>query len=70
MKRLIIVTCLGLIFINTSNSQEPVAAANAFIHILDSAQRIQALYPFDSDERYNFHFFITIQPGVTSDTSV
>lgn len=34
-----------------------VAAANNFINALDSSQKTLALYPFDADERYNFHFF-------------
>ena len=34
-----------------------LAAANAFINLLDSSQKSKALYPFNSDERYNFHYF-------------
>ena len=34
-----------------------LTATNAFINLLDSAQKAQTLYPFDADERYNFHFF-------------
>jgi hypothetical protein len=30
--------------------------ANDFIKTLDNAQRTKALYPFDTDERYRFHF--------------
>ncbi len=46
-----------LIFCYSSQSQPMVVAAKAFINTLDSAQKIRALYPFEADERYNFHFF-------------
>jgi len=38
-------------------AQNAAPAANKFISTLDSAQKLRALYPFDVDERYNFHFF-------------
>lgn len=34
-----------------------VDAAKKFIGTLDSSQKALALYPFDVDERYSFHFF-------------
>jgi hypothetical protein len=37
--------------------QDVVAAATKFINALDSTQKARALYPFDTDERFNFHFF-------------
>jgi len=52
--------CLAIycvIFTSACQSQNMVTAANAFINTLDSAQKARALYPFDADERYNFHFF-------------
>ncbi|MEO6915533.1 MAG: DUF3500 domain-containing protein [Chitinophagaceae bacterium] len=30
--------------------------ANQFLNSLDSSERLKAFYPFESDERYNFHF--------------
>src|SRR3954464_8885062 len=40
-----------------STGQSVVAAATKFINALDSTQKARALYPFDTDERFNFHFF-------------
>lgn len=56
MKRLLY--CAFLIFISgPCKSQGLVAAANAFIASLGADQKSKAVYPFESDERYNFHFF-------------
>ena len=30
--------------------------ADQFLHTLDTTQRLKAFFPFESDERYNFHF--------------
>lgn len=38
-------------------AQDLVPAADKFIDLLDTAQRTKALYPFGSEERYNFHYF-------------
>lgn len=46
-----------LIFNYFASSQALVRAAKKFISTLDSSQKSLALYPFDADERYNFHFF-------------
>lgn len=46
------------LFLNSKAfSQDLVSAANTFIISLDSSQKIKALYPFDVDERYSFHYF-------------
>ena len=45
-----------------------VATAEQFIAGLTPAQKLKALYPFDSDERFNFHFFpIPDRKGVPMD---
>lgn len=38
-------------------SQDIVQAANNFISLLDSKQKNAALFPFDTEERYGFHYF-------------
>ncbi len=38
-------------------AQNAVQAANFFIKSLDQAQKLVAIYPFDTSERFNFHFF-------------
>src|SRR5438270_10484284 len=40
-----------------SRAQNIVSAAGKFISTLDANQKARALYPFDVDERYNFHYF-------------
>src|SRR4051812_46095362 len=36
---------------------EILTKAKDFIHTLNKHQQLQAIYPFQSDERFNFHFF-------------
>jgi len=47
-----------LIAFSNCHAQLPalVTAANQFIKSLDDSQKARALYPFDSEERYKFHF--------------
>jgi len=47
----------GLALASLCKAQNAAPAANKFINTLDTAQKLRALYPFDIDERYNFHFF-------------
>lgn len=54
--RLLLALLTFMVCISCS-AQNMAPAANKFISLLDSAQRLKALYPFDVDERYNFHFF-------------
>ena len=56
MKTLFLTFCIGFCALS-GNSQNLVAAANRFIVTLEAAQKVKAVYPFDSEERYNFHFF-------------
>ncbi len=51
---LFIVLCLS--FVSPLKSQDLVGKANAFIKLLDTAQRTRALYPFDTSERYRFKY--------------
>ncbi len=57
MKRSIFLIVYCLIFTYGGDSQQMVTAAKEFINTLDSSQKGLALYPFDAEERYNFHFF-------------
>ena len=56
MKRLLAVVCFFSIALS-GQCQDMVTAANRFIATLDTAQKSKAVYPFESGERYNFHFF-------------
>src|SRR5438874_9961748 len=40
----------------SGKAQDLVGVANKFLNSLDSNQKALVLYPFDTDERYNFHF--------------
>lgn len=56
--RLIFLLLIGQLFwISIANAQSASADANRFIATLDAAQKKLALFPFDGDERYNFHYF-------------
>ncbi|MBD0294360.1 MAG: DUF3500 domain-containing protein [Flavisolibacter sp.] len=46
-----------LFFFMKGKAQDIVAAANGFIRILDSSQRLKALYPFDGKNAFIFTFF-------------
>ena len=51
-----------------SGRAQPAVAAKKLVGSLDSAQRALALFPFDIDERYSFHFFpIENRKGVPVD---
>jgi hypothetical protein len=56
MKRFLLSVCIAL-FCSGCKSQGMVAAADKFIGSLDAVGKQKALYPFDTAERYNFHFF-------------
>ena len=40
-----------------TEAQHMLPAATKLISMLDTSQRLKALYPFHSDERFNFHYF-------------
>lgn len=57
MKRSACLAVYCLIFAYSCRAQQIVMAAKEFINTLDNVQKSRTLYPFDTDERYNFHFF-------------
>lgn len=56
MKYFLALLCISFLA-PRANSQDMASAANNFITTLDAAGKLKAVYPFDSEERYNFHFF-------------
>jgi hypothetical protein len=56
MKRLICLFIAGLFF-TYANSQNFSAIAKTFVATLDDSQKTLTLFPFESEERYNFHYF-------------
>lgn len=55
LKQLLVI-CLQLLVFSSGKGQDLVNAANSFIAALDPEQKVKAVYPFDTGERYNFHF--------------
>ncbi|HMH32223.1 MAG TPA: DUF3500 domain-containing protein, partial [Puia sp.] len=52
----------------SANAQDIVSAAVKFTGMLDSNQKTAALYPFDTDERYQFHYFpVNDRKGIAMD---
>ncbi|MDB5277459.1 MAG: hypothetical protein JWR61_2414 [Ferruginibacter sp.] len=56
MKHSLLLLTVLFIFITTTSAQDLAGKANAFINMLEAAQRTKALYPFDTTERYRFHY--------------
>ena len=46
-----------MLFAIQGKAQNMADAANRFLNTLEADKKAKAVYPFDSDERYNFHFF-------------
>jgi len=60
----ILLTCVLIMSANAIDAQELVGAANKFINALDKEQKSLAVFPFDVDERFNFHFFPKDRKGI------
>jgi hypothetical protein len=56
MKKIIFAACCLLGFEQGSRAQEILASANKFINSLSAEQKSVALFPFDTEERYNFQY--------------
>jgi hypothetical protein len=56
MPRLFCLLITGLFFIN-AKAQSISAVAKSFVVTLDDSQKPLTLFPFESEERYNFHYF-------------
>lgn len=50
----------GIVF-----GQDAVSLANRFISLLNEAQKTETIFPFDVEERYNFHFVPMKRRGIT-----
>lgn len=57
MRLIICFITVYLVFSLTGFGQSMAAAAENFISALDTSQKSVALYPFDSEERFSFHYF-------------
>ena len=65
MKKLLLLICLLGEMGHSILAQNVVKQANHFIELLTEEQKISTLFPFDNNERYNFHFVPLKRKGVT-----
>jgi len=65
MKKIFLLLYTLLILIITIKAQETVVKANQFISLLNNEQKLETLFPFDDNERYNFHFVPIERKGIT-----
>jgi hypothetical protein len=68
MKNLLIVAMAIGLFLSPGRAQDIVPAAIKFMHSLDASQQALALFPFDTDERYTYHYFpVNDRKGIAMD---
>jgi hypothetical protein len=65
MKKATFLLLISFFFQLTLFGQESVLYANRFIATLNDAQKTETIFPFDVDERYNFHFVPMKRRGIT-----
>jgi hypothetical protein len=56
MNRFLLILTACIYFANPVTAQDLVGKANAFIATLNDTQKVKALYPFDTAERYRFMY--------------
>lgn len=65
MLRILLSACICLIFFTDAKAQQAVNAVNQFINSLSKEQKAATVFPFDIEERYNFHFVPKDRKGLT-----
>ena len=65
MKKATLLLLTSFFFQLSVFGQETVLYANRFIATLNDAQKAESIFPFDVDERYNFHFVPMKRRGIT-----
>jgi hypothetical protein len=65
MKKTFFVVICSLFFQLSVFGQESVLFANRFIATLNDVQKAETMFPFDVEERYNFHFVPMKRRGIT-----
>ncbi|MES2330450.1 MAG: DUF3500 domain-containing protein [Bacteroidota bacterium] len=65
MQRILLLICLYFFLVATSKAQQAVTAVNQFINTLTKEQKEETIFPFDIEERYNFHFVPKERKGIT-----
>jgi hypothetical protein len=64
MRKICFAACFFLLVTN-ARSQQVVTAANQFIATLTDDQKTATVFPFDGEERYNYHFIPRERKGIT-----
>ena len=65
MKKIFLTLLHFSIIVFTIQAQDIVKKANNFIGLLTEEQKTGTLFPFDNEERYNFHFVPFVRKGIT-----
>jgi hypothetical protein len=65
MPRIFFPICFLLVIVTGTRAQQAVKAVNQFINTLSSDQKAETVFPFDGEERYNFHFVPKERKGIT-----
>ena len=61
----IFLACFCLFLLSATRAQQAVTAVNQFINTLTTDQKAETVFPFDIEERYNFHFIPRDRKGIT-----
>lgn len=65
MKKAVLLLSVFLFIRLAGFGQESVSTAKRFISLLTEAQKTESVFPFDIEERYNFHFVPMKRRGIT-----
>jgi hypothetical protein len=65
MQRILFSACFVLLIATATRAQQVVTAVNQFISTLNSEQKAETVFPFEGEERYNFHFVPKERKGIT-----
>lgn len=65
MKKIFLTLLSTTLIFFTTQAQDIVKKANSFIALLTEEQKAGTLFPFDNEERYNFHFVPYVRKGIT-----
>ena len=65
MRPIILLTALIIFFTGNTHGQGAVEKVNQFVGMLNDSQRVATLFPFEGEERYNFHFVPYERKGIT-----
>jgi hypothetical protein len=65
MQKRLLLLCIVLSVLFTSHAQDAVSAANLFLNTLSNEQKLATVFPFEGEERYQFHFVPLERKGIT-----